>query len=107
MKSLKVNLSYDDWSFQNGIGEGVWVQMSDEEHEMLVRGKVAYATLDNDSMYYPGLKCGDRIQVETRGGQRPVALYKELVERFGPSRREEVLRFVANNISREQTEGDT
>lgn len=75
-KLIKVNLprKYDD--FVSGNGEGVWVEVDcsvlDSYNQNLFGGSYK-GQLQNDSVYYPSLKCGSTIKFELRGEGRPVA----------------------------------
>lgn len=74
---IKVNLPYDQLGYESGNGEGVWVlvdfatKAAHDRNE--VTGEPCYhGTLDNDSVYYLTLKCGEEIYFEMRGENRPV-----------------------------------
>lgn len=75
---IKVNFPADYQSYLNGNGEGMWVLVDDdtyEAHQKDVSGGVYKGTLDNDSIYYPGLNHGEEVPFEMRGEKRPVAVW--------------------------------
>lgn len=75
---IKVNFPADFQSYETGNGEGMWVLVDDatyEAHQTDVAGGVFKGTLDNDSIYYPGLNHGAEVSFEMRGDKRPVALW--------------------------------
>lgn len=82
---IKANLTYDEKSYELGVGEGCWLFVEDD-------CKLAYdrddaegeyvGILDNDSCYFEGLSCGEELPVEMRGEGRPVVPYRYLTARF-------------------------
>lgn len=76
MKPFKVNLPYDEKEYKEGNGEGVFVQVpfltAVAYHLDLTSPRLFVGVLDNDSVYYKGLKAGDKIPFELRGKNRPV-----------------------------------
>lgn len=85
---FKVNLpdSYD--SYLDGIGEGVWAYTDKESYERIFKDEkegIIYVKILNTSLYYDGLYYDTLIPVELRGKYRPVAIYEELVDKYGKS----------------------
>ena len=72
---IKANIPPTEEDYQIGNGEGCFFIVDD-------RAKAAYDTdeagtmyegiLANDSLYYPGLNCGEKLPLEMRGSKRPV-----------------------------------
>lgn len=97
MKQIKVNLAYDDWSFREGVGEGIWGGLTAINRWKLEHAGECHVYAQNNSLYYPGLVVGKRVHIQYRGEhERPVAFPEDLVKQFGASRRDEVQRFVEN-----------
>lgn len=85
MQYIKVNFPRNEESFKSGNGEGMWVLVDDEiskAYSLDAAGEVCFGTLDNDSVYYPALKAGERVVFELRGDNRPVALIKGFFENY-------------------------
>ena len=84
-KLIKANLPYDNESYQNGNGEGIWVTVSEEiadkVNESISTSFTFTGIVENDSIYYKNLNVGDTILIEARGLNRPVAIYSTLKER--------------------------
>lgn len=82
-KEIKVNLPADAESYERGNGEGCWAVINgDAVMAYEDDGLGSYtATLENDSIYYPGLGVGDVVPIEMRGEYRPVVPYGWLQER--------------------------
>lgn len=81
---IKVNLPDSRKSYGYGNGEGVWVLVDAETkaaHDADVEGGLYRGTLDNDSLYWPGLSHGDEVVFEMRGENRPVVSYDWLEAR--------------------------
>lgn len=77
-KYIKVNIPLNEKEYRNGNGEGVWVEVDSKTkaaYDKDVIGPGYHGILANDSVYYPGLKCGDMIEFEMRGEKRPVVDY--------------------------------
>lgn len=86
MEHIKVNLPANEEAYINGNGEGVYVLVDPEvkkAYDTDEAGTVYSGILDNDSIYYPGLKHGEQIPLEMRGQNRPVTPLNWLVERYG------------------------
>jgi hypothetical protein len=74
---VKVNLPDNKNKFAKGLGEGVWVivdKATMAAYNSNTQGGIYTGILDNDSLYYPDLKCGCLIRFEMRGMNRAVAL---------------------------------
>ena len=85
MENIKVNLPSSHESYIDGIGEGVWVLVEEDVKKAYDtdENNVSYeCILDNDSLYYPGLKHGVKMPIEMRGENRPVVPYSWLVKNF-------------------------
>lgn len=98
-KCFKINLPSDEADNESGTGEGIWACSTDEVlafYEKDEETKIHLVMLLNDSMYYPILTFQTIIPVEFRKGQRPVAVYEELVYHFGEAKRDEVVQFLVN-----------
>lgn len=75
-KYIKVNIPLTEEDYQTGNGEGVWVEVDEatrEAYDKDITGSRYKGVLANDSLYYPGIGCGDVIEFEMRGDCRPVA----------------------------------
>lgn len=82
-KEVKVNLPADRQGYERGNGEGCWAVIKGDAvmaYEGDELGNYT-ATLENDSVYYPGLGVGDVVPIEMRGEFRPVVPYEWLQER--------------------------
>ena len=85
---FKVNLPANQDNYESGNGEGVWAYTDAESYEKWKNDEqdaIIYVKILNDSIYYNGLRYGDLVPVELRGEYRPVAIYEELVNKYGPS----------------------
>ena len=74
-KYIKVNIPLTEKDYRSGNGEGVWVEVDQETkaaHDRDAIGSGYHGILANDSLYYPGLSCGDMIEFEMRGENRLV-----------------------------------
>ena len=83
---FRVNLPDSEESYEYGSGEGVWA-VSNSKGFRIAQDDNSYKELFlvrilNDSIYFKDLKMGDYVLVESRRDNRPVAIYKELVNRF-------------------------
>lgn len=77
-KYIQVNLPLTEQEYLSGNGEGVWLEVDEETRKAYDAGTIGggySGILSNDSLYYPGLKCGTIIPFEMRGEFRPVADY--------------------------------
>ena len=84
---FKVNLPDTLDSYKSGNGEGVWAYTDFESYEKWKndeKDSIIYVRILNDSIYYNGLEYGDLVPVELRGEYRPVAMYEELIGKYGP-----------------------
>lgn len=82
---IKVNLPLTEEAYISGNGEGVWVEVDDVtkyDYTLNKVGKGYSGILRNDSIYYPTLKNGFRINFELRGENRPVADYEFLKDKI-------------------------
>mgnify|MGYP006900619147 CR=1 FL=1 len=82
-KYIKVNIPLTEMDYLAGNGEGVWVEVDEETrraYDENVEGKGFRGILSNDSVYYPGLMCGQVIPFEMRGENRPVVDYYGFLE---------------------------
>ncbi len=85
---IKVNLPATEQMYKEGWGEGCFFMVDDETKAAYDRdeqptGKQYMGTLDNDSLYYPTLKHGERLPIEMRGDKRPVVPYSYLLQHYG------------------------
>lgn len=81
-KYVKVNIPLTEQDYISGNGEGVWVEVDEatrRAYDEDVAGKGFSGILSNDSLYYPGLMCGEEIPFEMRGTNRPVVDYYEFL----------------------------
>ena len=69
-KYIKVNIPLTERDYLSGNGEGVRAIS-----EWDATGSGYKGILANDSIYYPGLMCGEEILFEMRGENRPVVDY--------------------------------
>lgn len=82
---IQINLPLTEQDYQSGNGEGVWVKVEPairRAYDADTIGPGYFGILDNDSLYYPGLACGDMIPFEMRGECRPVANYPGFLSRL-------------------------
>lgn len=83
---FKINLPDSESSYEDGNGEGVWCYTDAESYKKweddCYHIKI-FVRILNDSFYYTGLNYGTLIPVELRGEKRPVALYDELIDKYG------------------------
>lgn len=94
---FKVNLPSSKENYVSGNGEGVWActdLISYKKYQEDKNEGIIYVKILNDSVYYNGLNCEDLIPVELRGEKRPVAIYEELLSKYGESNRKNLI----NNI---------
>lgn len=83
-KYIKVNIPLTEKDYRSGNGEGVWVEVDQETkeaHDSDAVGSGYQGILANDSLYYPGLSCGDMIEFEMRCEKRPVVAWDFLQNR--------------------------
>ena len=69
-KLIKINLPLTEVDFTTGYGEGVWIevdQKTKDDYDQDAIGTGYCGILANDSLYYPGLCCGEIIYFEMRG----------------------------------------
>lgn len=82
---IKINLPLTEEAYISGNGEGVWVEVDQNtknDYNNNVIGKGYTGILRNDSIYYPTLKNGFKINFELRGNERPVADYEFLKDKI-------------------------
>lgn len=84
-KYIQINLPLTAEDYAHGNGEGVWVEVDRDTRAAYDRDAVGpgyCGVLANDSLYYPGLCCGELICFEMRGQYRPVADIRKLHDRI-------------------------
>ena len=97
-KYIKVNFPLTAEDFASGNGEGMFVlvdQKTKNAYDKDISGGRWVGILDNDSIYFPGLKAGAIVQFEMRGENRPVAIFKgclNKMKRLTPEEKEEFIR---------------
>lgn len=77
-KYIQVNIPLTEQEYLSGNGEGVWLEVDEKTRQAYDRDAVGggySGILSNDSIYYPGLKCGMVLPFEMRGQNRPVVEY--------------------------------
>lgn len=82
---IKVNLPVTENDYIDGCGESVFVLVDEktkEAHDSNQNGGSYNGLLDNDSLYYKGLKHSVIIPFEMRGEYRPVVPYSWLIENY-------------------------
>ena len=82
---IKANLPASKEAEEAGTGEGVYMQVGPEvltEYNSDMGAGVYTGILDNDSMYYPGLKHGTRVPIRMNGPHRPTVLYNWLADHY-------------------------
>lgn len=88
-KLIKINIPGSFNNYINGAGECVDALASEKGFELYNNedsfGERFEVQILQDSLYYDGLKNGEKIVVETRRAFRPVAVYSNLEEKFGES----------------------
>ena len=85
---IKVNLPSDGEAERSGNGEGVWGEVDEETcraYDGNVTGGEWHGKLANDSLYYPGLACGDELPFTMNGGHRPTTPLVWPRENYGES----------------------
>lgn len=91
-KYIKVNIPLTEEDYRSGNGEGVWVEVDAETRAAYDRDAIGlgyHGILANDSLYYPGLKCGDVIPFEMRGENRPVVDFPRFLSALNRISKEE------------------
>lgn len=108
---IKVNLPLTKQEYEDGNGEGVWVEVDEKTRQAYdenATGSGYSGILSNDCINYPGLKCGTVIPFEMRGDNRPVADYHGFLagrERLTEEKRTAVIHKVAKVSKGCQAEG--
>lgn len=72
---IKAILPPNEDCYKCGNGEGCWFIVDDRTktaYDLDATGGTFYGILDNDSIYYPDLKHGERLPLEMRGNRAPV-----------------------------------
>jgi len=93
---IKVNLPDTRDDYLAGNGEGMWAVVDSQENKddydtNKSKGQF-HAYLANNSLYYPVLGFGSKIQCEHRGGSRAVAVWELLPDKEeAPANREKVI----------------
>jgi hypothetical protein len=83
---IRINIPNSQWSEDEGFGEGMWVIVGNDtltEWRKEASSGVHFASTYLNSFYFQKLKEGSVIPIKMKGGERPVAIYKELVDKFG------------------------
>ena len=82
---FRVNLPSTQKEYENGSGEYVWA-CTDEDtlkaYREHTQDGIYFVKILSASSYYPSLKSETIIPIEMRGINRPVALYKELIDKY-------------------------
>ena len=81
-----------------GSGEDIWACTTEENFIIWQNDGEGtfFVKIMNSSYYYPGLKEGTIIPVQFLKLPKPVAILEELEHHYGPSKRNEVTRFLKN-----------
>ena len=85
MEHIKVNLPNSEEKYIAGNGEGVWCLVDEDTkraHDENETGGGYTAILDNDSLYWDGLKHGVEMPIELRGDYRPVVPFGWLAAHY-------------------------
>lgn len=88
LEYIKANLPPTEGDYITGNGEGVFILVdaaTKEAHDSDATGAGYSGILDNDSIYYKGLRHGEIVLLEMRGETRPVVPYEWLLEHYGPA----------------------
>lgn len=88
LEYIKANLPPSEGDYITGNGEGVFIlvdELTKEAHDADATGAGYTGILDNDSIYYKGLKHGEAVPLEMRGNMRPVVPFEWLLENYGPA----------------------
>ena len=75
MKQIKALLPRNKKDFIAGNGEGVLIiidNLTETAYENKAEEYIAKATLDSDSVFFPGMKRGTDVEIELRGENKPV-----------------------------------
>ncbi len=109
---IQVNLPLTAQDYVAGNGEGVWVLVDPEtkrDYDIDATGTGYVGILDNDSLYYPGLNCGELLPFEMRGERRPVADFHSFLSeltKLTPEGKELLIRQIAQHHAQERGEND-
>ena len=90
---IKAMIPPDIGSYNHGCGEGCFFIVDDRTktaYDLNATGGGFFGILANDSLYYPGLKYGERLPIEMRGSRAPVVPL-EALEKWKVRTPEEVI----------------
>lgn len=105
---IKVNLPPTMEDYERGNGEGCFFIVDDETkaaYDQDATGGEFFGILDNNSLYYKGLKHGERLRIEMRGAKRPVVPL-EALSKWEVRTPEEIKRLYEKHLARELAEDD-
>lgn len=88
LEHIKANLPPSEGDYITGNGEGVFILVdaaTKEAHDADATGAGYTGILDNDSIYYKGLRHGEAVPLEMRGENRPVVPFEWLLKNYGPA----------------------
>ncbi len=105
---IKANIPPSEEAYKNGYGEGCFFIVDEETkaaYDQDATGGEYFGILDNDSLYFPGLKHGERLPLEMRGTKRPIVPF-EALSKWKPKPVEEVLRQYEEYLAGERAADD-
>lgn len=88
LEYIKANLPPTEGDYITGNGEGVFILVdaaTKEAHDADTTGAGYTGILDNDSIYYKGLRHGEAVPLEMRGENRPIVPFEWLLKNYGPA----------------------
>ena len=95
-------------AYKHGFGEGCFFIVDDRTktaYDLNATGGGFFGILDNNSLYYKGLKHGERLPLEMRGDRAPVVPI-EALSKWEVRTPEEVKKLYEKHLARELMEDD-
>ena len=105
---IKVMIPPDEEAYKHGAGEGCFFIVDDRTktaYDLNATGGGFFGILDNNSLYYKGLKHGERLPLEMRGDRAPVVPI-EALSKWEVRTPEEVKKLYEKHLARELMEDD-
>lgn len=105
---IKAMIPPSEEYYKHGAGEGCFFIVDDRTktaYDLNATGGGFFGILDNNSMYYKGLKCGERLPLEMRGDRAPVVPI-EALSKWEVRTPEEIKKLYERHLARELAEED-
>lgn len=105
---IKVMIPPDMEAYKHGFGEGCFFIVDDRTktaYDLNATGGGFFGILDNNSLYYKGLKHGERLPLEMRGDRAPVVPI-EALSKWEVRTPEEVKKLYEKHLAGELMEDD-